>query len=169
MHEGCASEGRFAQKAPHAAACAHRVPVSPSPLLEQGQRVLLQGRPSVRYDVLSLNLGITPALSTVPGAAEHTTPVKPISGCGCGALGQRMPMNVQSKCLAHTCQAAAPQPACAAEAHKPALTVMHLIAMGNPQSVTGWCRVSRRCWPGRCLQTCRCAWRWWGQEPLGWS
>ncbi|KAL4433704.1 hypothetical protein ABPG75_000145 [Micractinium tetrahymenae] len=46
----------------------------------QGQRVLLRGRPPVRYDVLSLNLGITPALSTVPGAAEHTTPVKPING-----------------------------------------------------------------------------------------
>lgn len=46
--------------------------------------MLLRGRPPVRYDVLSLNLGITPALSTVPGAAEHTTPVKPISGCGLG-------------------------------------------------------------------------------------
>jgi selenide,water dikinase len=42
--------------------------------------VLLQGRPSLPYDVLSLNLGITPALSAVPGAAQHTTPVKPING-----------------------------------------------------------------------------------------
>ncbi|PRW20680.1 water dikinase [Chlorella sorokiniana] len=46
----------------------------------QGQRVLLRGRPPLRYDVLSLNLGITPTLSSVPGAAQHSTPVKPISG-----------------------------------------------------------------------------------------
>lgn len=57
-------------------------PPSPPHLPKQGQRVLLRGRPPVRYDVLSLNLGITPALSAVPGAAEHTTPVKPINGCG---------------------------------------------------------------------------------------
>lgn len=43
------------------------------------QRVLLRGRPPVSYDVLSLNVGITPALSQVPGAAAHTTPVKPIA------------------------------------------------------------------------------------------
>lgn len=30
------------------------------------------------YDVLSINIGITPAASSVPGAAQHTTPVKPI-------------------------------------------------------------------------------------------
>lgn len=46
----------------------------------QGQRVLLRGRPPLPYDVLSLNLGITPTLSSVPGAAQHSTPVKPISG-----------------------------------------------------------------------------------------
>lgn len=46
----------------------------------RGRRVLLTGRPPLPYDVLSLNLGITPTLSTVPGAAQHTTPVKPISG-----------------------------------------------------------------------------------------
>ncbi|PSC68783.1 water dikinase [Micractinium conductrix] len=46
----------------------------------EARRVLLRDRPPLPYDVLSLNLGITPALSTVPGAAEHTTPVKPISG-----------------------------------------------------------------------------------------
>ena len=59
-------------------------PASPlcSPRLSpQAQRVLLRGgRPPLRYDLLSLNLGITPALSRVPGAAQHTTPVKPISG-----------------------------------------------------------------------------------------
>jgi NADH dehydrogenase FAD-containing subunit len=30
------------------------------------------------YDVLSINIGITPAASTIPGAAQHTTSVKPI-------------------------------------------------------------------------------------------
>lgn len=49
----------------------------------QGQRVLLHDRPPLPYDVVSLNLGITPALSTVPGAADFTTPVKPISGWAC--------------------------------------------------------------------------------------
>lgn len=55
-------------------------PITPHPYV-QAQRVLLQNRPSLPYDVLSLNLGITPALSIVPGAAENTTPVKPINGC----------------------------------------------------------------------------------------
>ena len=54
----------------------------------QARRVLLRDRPPLPYDVLSLNLGITPALSTVPGAAEHTTPVKPISGWA-GGQGRR--------------------------------------------------------------------------------
>ncbi len=35
-------------------------------------------RPDVHYDVLSLDIGITPDL-TVPGASEHAIPVKPIS------------------------------------------------------------------------------------------
>lgn len=30
------------------------------------------------YDLLSVNIGITPAASTIPGAAQYTTPVKPI-------------------------------------------------------------------------------------------
>ena len=44
----------------------------------QGQGVLLAGRPAVRYDVLSINTGISPA-TPVAGAAEFTIPVKPIS------------------------------------------------------------------------------------------
>lgn len=43
------------------------------------RRVLCQGRPPVPYDVLSIDIGVTPALST-PGAADHAVPVKPITG-----------------------------------------------------------------------------------------
>lgn len=42
-------------------------------------RVALPGRPELEADLLSVNLGITPDLS-VPGAAEHAIPVKPIAG-----------------------------------------------------------------------------------------
>ncbi len=41
------------------------------------RQVILAGRPGIRFDVVSLNVGATPNLS-VPGAAEHTIPVKPI-------------------------------------------------------------------------------------------
>jgi selenide,water dikinase len=41
------------------------------------RQVLLPGRPGLRFDVVSLNVGATPNLS-VPGAADHTIPVKPI-------------------------------------------------------------------------------------------
>ena len=34
--------------------------------------------PPIAYDVLSINVGITPDTAAVPGAAEHTTTVKPI-------------------------------------------------------------------------------------------
>jgi selenide,water dikinase len=47
-------------------------------LLHQARRVLFPSRPSLRYDVLSIDTGITPAAATVPGAAQHTTAVKPI-------------------------------------------------------------------------------------------
>ncbi|UEM20732.1 selenide, water dikinase SelD [Skermanella mucosa] len=40
--------------------------------------VLLTGRPPVRYDVLSLDIGSTPRAHDVPGAAEHATAVKPV-------------------------------------------------------------------------------------------
>jgi selenide,water dikinase len=40
-------------------------------------RVLCAGRPPVRYDLVSLDIGSTPDLG-VPGAAEHAIPVKPI-------------------------------------------------------------------------------------------
>jgi selenide,water dikinase len=41
------------------------------------QQVLCEGRPPVRYDRLSINIGATPALE-VPGARAHAVPVKPI-------------------------------------------------------------------------------------------
>ncbi len=42
------------------------------------RRLLLEGRPSVRFDALSLNLGSTPPFFDIPGAAEHALPVKPV-------------------------------------------------------------------------------------------
>lgn len=43
------------------------------------QHILLKDRPAVRFDVLSVNVGISPA-SEIPGVSEFTTPVKPIDG-----------------------------------------------------------------------------------------
>jgi selenide,water dikinase len=42
-------------------------------------RVLCAQHPAIAFDWLSLDIGSTPAVSTVPGAAEHAIPVKPIS------------------------------------------------------------------------------------------
>ena len=42
-------------------------------------RVLLQDRPPLSYDVLSINIGAQPELDSVPGAREHAVPVKPVS------------------------------------------------------------------------------------------
>src|SRR4249919_2963289 len=42
------------------------------------RRVLCRGHPAVRYDVVSLDIGSTPLVGDVPGAAEHTVSVKPI-------------------------------------------------------------------------------------------
>lgn len=44
------------------------------------KRVLCAGRPSVPYDVLSLDIGSRPKQISVPGSVEHATPVKPIDG-----------------------------------------------------------------------------------------
>jgi selenide,water dikinase len=41
------------------------------------REVILAGRPGLRFDIVSLNVGATPSLS-IPGAAEHAIPVKPI-------------------------------------------------------------------------------------------
>ena len=42
-------------------------------------RLLFRDRPSIAYDILSIDTGSTPNLRDVPGAAENTVPVKPIS------------------------------------------------------------------------------------------
>lgn len=41
-------------------------------------RVLCHGRPPMPYDVVSIDIGSSPATADVPGAAEHAIPVKPI-------------------------------------------------------------------------------------------
>ena len=43
-----------------------------------GSKVLCRNRPPVPYDRLSINIGSTPQLASVPGAAAHVVPVKPI-------------------------------------------------------------------------------------------
>ncbi len=45
----------------------------------QHNRVLLANHPPIAFDWLSLDIGSTPATLTVPGAADDTVPVKPIS------------------------------------------------------------------------------------------
>jgi selenide,water dikinase len=43
------------------------------------RRVVCHAHPPIRYDVVSLDIGSTPRLADVPGAAEHTVSVKPIA------------------------------------------------------------------------------------------
>src|SRR5580698_1837950 len=40
--------------------------------------VICPNHPPIRYDIVSLDIGITPRRAVIPGAAEHTVPVKPI-------------------------------------------------------------------------------------------
>ena len=40
----------------------------------------LLGRPSLEYDVVSLDIGSQPELDSVPGARAHAVPVKPVAG-----------------------------------------------------------------------------------------
>lgn len=44
------------------------------------RRVLCRSRAPVRYDVVSIDIGSTPKLAEVPGAADYAIPVKPIRG-----------------------------------------------------------------------------------------
>ncbi|MGQ4648998.1 selenide, water dikinase SelD [Lyngbya aestuarii] len=45
----------------------------------ENNRVICANRPPVPFDLLSIDIGSTPAALTVPGAATYTIPVKPIS------------------------------------------------------------------------------------------
>lgn len=40
----------------------------------------LAGRPSIQYDVVSIDIGSQPELDSVPGARAHSVPVKPVAG-----------------------------------------------------------------------------------------
>ena len=44
----------------------------------QVRRILFRDRPSLAYDVLSVDIGITPGAEQVPGARQFAVPVKPI-------------------------------------------------------------------------------------------
>lgn len=43
------------------------------------KQIICENRPPVNYDLLSINIGSRPEITSVPGAAEFTTPVKPIN------------------------------------------------------------------------------------------
>ena len=49
--------------------------------MRQANKVVLAGRPPIAYDLLTIDVGITPAVTAVPGAMQYSTPVKPISTC----------------------------------------------------------------------------------------
>ena len=50
-------------------------------------RVVLKDRPPVSYDLVSLDVGSSPSMDAIPGAAGHATPVKPIAELGQRWLG----------------------------------------------------------------------------------
>ena len=45
----------------------------------RAKSVSIEGRPSLRYDFLSIDVGITPLIDDIAGAAEHAIAVKPVS------------------------------------------------------------------------------------------
>jgi selenide,water dikinase len=45
-----------------------------------GKTLTLAGRPSLKYDLVSIDIGSQPELDSVPGARAHSVPVKPVAG-----------------------------------------------------------------------------------------
>ena len=43
------------------------------------KQLIISGRPAMRYDLLSLNIGAAPALNRIEGAADHAIAIKPVS------------------------------------------------------------------------------------------
>ena len=44
----------------------------------QARRVMVEGRPSLAYDLLSVDIGISSDMPALPGFAEHAVPAKPL-------------------------------------------------------------------------------------------
>ena len=44
----------------------------------QNNKVICANHPPISFDLLSINIGSTPAILSVPGASEYVTPVKPV-------------------------------------------------------------------------------------------
>jgi selenide,water dikinase len=61
-----------------AATGTHLVHAEATGLDRANKRILLAGCGSIAYDLVSLDIGITPALDGITGAAEHAIAVKPI-------------------------------------------------------------------------------------------
>jgi len=45
----------------------------------ENREILLRGRPALPYDLVSINIGSTPQMASIPGAREYCIPVKPIA------------------------------------------------------------------------------------------
>jgi hypothetical protein len=71
----------------------HRAPPSSTPARRQARTITFSGRPPLRYDALSIDIGVTPGACGVPGALEHTTPVKPINRWAPGRGGIRLALD----------------------------------------------------------------------------
>ena len=61
--------------------------------------VMLHDRPPIAFDVLSVDIGITPS-KAIPGSSSVATPVKPISGYAHCAT-QHAPMYPYCSCSLH--------------------------------------------------------------------
>lgn len=46
----------------------------------KAKRILCHNRPPVPFDVLSINIGSTPGMQSIPGVRDHAIPVKPVDG-----------------------------------------------------------------------------------------